>query len=371
MPDMNARSVAFVLPSLGKGGAQRATISLVNYLASQDGYKLYLIALKSDEVEFDIHSGVTVVHLDCASFKKSLMGICKILKRIQPDTVYSALWHINFLVVLCRAMLLVSSRMWFKHIASVHNNPDRIIQTENRYLSRFYYYVLARFSTKIVAVSKGIHEHLINKCHLSRRKVVLAYNPSITAQHKKFLDAESDIPFVKEHEGKYLLWVGRFDYQKDPIKFLEIVKITGLPAVLAGEGPLKEEIVAFIKNNDLQDKVLLLPFQENVMTLMAKAFLLVMTSRFEGFGLVLVESLYAGTPVISTDCKYGPSEIIDNGKNGLLVGDQASAETFSDAINTLITNPKMYLLMKNSATGSVDQYKDQVVFREYQEILGG
>lgn len=366
---MEGDRIAFVLPSLGKGGAQRATISLANYLASMKNSHITLIALKDDQLEFELHKDIEVLKLASPSFKASIKKLIVIFRKCRPDIVYSALWHVNLLVLLSKFVLMFIYGTRFKHIASVHNNPTRIIQTENKYLAIAYYYGLARFSYKVVAVSKGIQNHLVQRCYIPKSKVVMAYNPAITATHVQQLTQKIGISFVERHSGAYLLWVGRLDFQKDPIKFLQTVKLSGLPAVIVGDGPLEFEVLDFISKYDMAELVLYLPFQENVMYLMANSYLLLMTSRFEGFGLVLVESLFAGTPVISTNCLYGPAEIIENKKNGLLLGEVASADDFYQAIQLLQGSPELYAEMRKYAPSSVECFTDKVVFEQYRELF--
>ncbi|NKI19559.1 glycosyltransferase [Spongiibacter sp. KMU-166] len=366
---MAKKRVVFVLPSLGKGGAQRATVSLINYLSENDKLDIALIALKNDEVEFAVHSSVRVIKLNSLSFKASLRKLIAVLKTERPHIVYSALWHINLLVCLSRFWLRFTSIHRFFHIASIHNNPTRIIQTENKVLSVLYYYFFARFSHSIVAVSEGIRRHLVSKCLIPSKKIVLAYNPAITDKHRAQLNEPLGAEFAIQNSGEYLIWVGRLDYQKDPLKFLELAKITSRPAIIVGDGPLEKDVKDFISANKLNEKVLHLPFQENVMSLIANAYLLIMTSRFEGFGLVLVEALAAGTPVISTNCSYGPSEIICDGKNGILLNDGASADEFAVAIDSIGQNQKLYLSMRAEASESVEKFSDRAVFQQYRELF--
>jgi glycosyltransferase involved in cell wall biosynthesis len=367
--EMTSNRLAFVLPSFGKGGAQRATISLANYFMANGGCDVTLIALKDDFLEFELHKDIKLVKLNSQSFKASLKKLVTAFKDCQPNVVYSALWHVNLLVLISKLILFLTIRLKFKHIASVHNNPSMIIQTENKYLAISYYYFFARFSDKIVAVSKGIEKHLVEKCRIPVSKIVMAYNPAITDGHARQLVEQVNIPFAEKYSGEYLLWVGRLDYQKDPIKFLEILKLLELPGILVGDGPLESDVRDFIVENNLQEKVLYLPFQENVVYLMARANLLLMTSRFEGFGLVLVESLFAGTPVVSTNCLYGPAEIILDGKNGLLLDENANAEEFSKAVELLRSDAVLYKAMRECAAESVDCFRDSVVFEQYKGLF--
>lgn len=363
------KKVIFVLPSLGKGGAQRATISLANYLAEKDGYEILVAALKNDDLEFSIQENIKLLKLSCPSFKSSIKKLSKVFRDEKPDIVYSALWHVNLLVIISKYLNILAGCRGFRHIASIHNNPTRIIQTENKYLAVVYYYFFSRLSNKVVAVSRGIERHLLEKCKISSSKILMAYNPAITNDHKSKLEETLSIPFANENKGRYLLWVGRLDYQKDPIKFLEISLLSGMPSIIVGDGPMRADVESFIAENKLSETVLFLPFQENVMPLMKNAYLLVMTSRFEGFGLVLAEALYAGTPVVSLDCEYGPSEIIEDGKNGILLRDQSPAQEINRSIVELSGNTELYNEMKKNSRSSVECFVDNYVFEKYKELF--
>ena len=124
-----------------------------------------------------------------------------------------------------------------------------------------------------------------------------------------------------------------------------------------------------IRELDIEERVLLLPFRKNVIGLMREARILVMTSRFEGFGLVLVESLFAGTPVISNACNYGPSEIIKSEENGLLLKADASSEDFAQAISNLCRDTESYGLFTDRAKESVVRYHYESLRLKYREAL--
>jgi glycosyltransferase involved in cell wall biosynthesis len=96
--------------------------------------------------------------------------------------------------------------------------------------------------------------------------------------------------------------------------------------LILGEGPLRAELEALIQRLGLAADACLPGFVTNPYAYMARASVLVLSSRYEGFPNVLAESLACGTPVVATDCETGPAEILDHGRFGRLVpvGDHAA-----------------------------------------------
>src|SRR5690606_19607980 len=127
------------------------------------------------------------------------------------------------------------------------------------------------------------------------------------------------------------LSIGRLVYQKgfdDLLRaFAEVhAKMPELNLLILGNGPLEADLRALAHELNISDHVHLIGFRPNPIDYMKRASLFVMSSRHEGFGNVLVEALSAGIPVVSTDCDYGPSEILEQGRYGALVpvGDVSS-----------------------------------------------
>ena len=108
--------------------------------------------------------------------------------------------------------------------------------------------------------------------------------------------------------------------------------------MILGEGEERPALEAWIEEHGLSDRVALPGFLANPLPAVRKASVFVMSSRFEGFGNVLVEALAVGTPVVSTDCPHGPAEILDGGAYGRLVpvGDD---DALADAILASIADP--------------------------------
>ena len=133
-----------------------------------------------------------------------------------------------------------------------------------------------------------------------------------------------------------------------------------LPLVLVGKGSLQAQIEQNIIALNLQDKVILTGFQKNPYPLLKHATGFVLSSHFEGFALVLAESLALGVPAISTDCPSGPSEILPP-QNLVAVAD---IPTLTEKINQLMSHPSQFNVPFNEA------FLPQNVARQYLTFMG-
>ena len=127
---------------------------------------------------------------------------------------------------------------------------------------------------------------------------------------------------------------------------------------------LKEKIILL----GLSDFVELIPFTPNVYTYLNNAKFLALTSRYEGFPRVLLESLSTGTPVISVNCKSGPNEIIAHEVNGLLV-ENFNIKKLSEAFNRFVLEEDLYLHCKQNAKKSIDHLSADTIAKQWTKYL--
>jgi glycosyltransferase involved in cell wall biosynthesis len=135
--------------------------------------------------------------------------------------------------------------------------------------------------------------------------------------------------------------------------------------LIIGEGEERATIESRIAQLQLSDSVAMPGFVSNPLPYVKAAALFVLSSKTEGFGLVLAEALACGTPVVSTDCKFGPSEILDGGTHGRLVavGDTAAlASAMEAALNEEPDRPAL------SARGN--HFSLQRSVEEYLRLFG-
>ena len=167
------------------------------------------------------------------------------------------------------------------------------------------------------------------------------YNPAFTPDTPASADQPvQDLP-VPPGGDPLIVTVGRLEPQKDHATLLRAFcrLLTARPArlLILGEGSLDEELRGFVRRKDLGRRVHFTGYVGNPLPLIKRADLFVLSSRYEGFGNVLVEALACGSRIVSTDCPSGPAEILDHGAFGALVpvGDaDALATAMLSALNT-------------------------------------
>jgi len=231
------------------------------------------------------------------------------------------------------------------------------------YFSKFSKY-LYKDATKLVCVSKAIENKIRRKFGFENTLTI--YNPVVFSN--KVDEILSNVP------EKYILFFGRLEEQiKNFSLLLNSFKLSkvyekGTKLLMVGGGPDKAFIETKIAELGLTNFVQLIPFQKNIKPYIQKAKCTVLSSRFEGFPMSLVESLAAGTPVISVDCESGPNEIIINRVNGLLLPNH-NKEALAQAIFDIISDEDLYKTCKNNAKESVEHLSLENISKQWKQLL--
>ena len=202
------------------------------------------------------------------------------------------------------------------------NRDENIIKSLLIFLQKI---ILYNFADKIISNSKGSSE-TIKKFILKKDKVEYIYNPYLKSISKK-----------NYRKKKIILFVGRFVKQKGLIylinAFNSFIKIyPNYKLWLVGAGPEKKKIVENLKGKKILNKVTILPWQKNLKNIYSKSKYFVLPSVYEGLGNVLIEALNYSNICIASDCKFGPREILKNGKYGLIF----NSKNYKDLLSKLI-----------------------------------
>ncbi len=129
-----------------------------------------------------------------------------------------------------------------------------------------------------------------------------------------------------------------------------------------------EDLDRLIAAHDKQRSITLAGFTSHLHEEMAKASIYVMSSRYEGFPMVLLEAMACGLPVVSFDCPSGPADIIVDGETGLLVPN-GDVKALASAINTLVENPDMRRSMGAAARVAVERYAPPSIAARWEELF--
>lgn len=217
---------------------------------------------------------------------------------------------------------------------------------------------------KFISICVGIQSFLEQKLNI-KSKVIYNYLPEIG-------EAQTSENNDKSAIKNYIIGVGRLDKIKQfdiLIKSYNNSKLqeNNVGLVILGNGPEKHSLSSLITDLNLNNWIKLIPFKKNPYDLVKNANALVLTSKVEGFPMVLLESLSLSTPIIAFNCKCGPSEIIKNGVNGILVEDQ-NEEQLVLALNRLL-NETFYLKIKKNTQVGLDKFFEDTIVQQWINVL--
>ena len=193
----------------------------------------------------------------------------------------------------------------------------------------------------VISVSRGVADDLI-KLGLPEKRSHVIYNPIVNQTLIEQSLAVTEHPWLQEKTTAVLVGVGRLEPQKDYQTLLRAVAIVNkrrpCRLIILGEGREREALSSLANQLGIQPQLDMPGHVSNPFNYMRASDLFVLSSAWEGFGNVLAEALAVGTPVVSTDCPSGPSEILNNGEFGPLVAMQ-DPNALAKAICATLDNP--------------------------------
>lgn len=360
--------IVAVISSLGAGGAERVLTMLVNYWVSQK-HEVTLLTFDKGEQQphYELNSKVNLLPLSLLVNSRSVWdGLLNNLRRvrslrarfksIRPDVIISFVDQTNVLT------LLASRGMKSRVIVSERINPlFHNIGYVWQFLRRFVY----RFADKIIVQTSAVAEVMPSGLY---PKIDVIPNPIMANRIAK---GESD----KVKPKKQIVAMGRLVNQKgfDLLirAFSEVyVKNPDWSLTIWGEGPDRKSLENLRDSLQLSDKVKLPGITQAPLAAMQNGKIFVLSSRYEGFPNVLLEAMALGLPVIAADCPSGPSEIIQDNINGLLVAPEDS-EMLAESLDRLIGDLDLQRALGEKAQGISKQYSLQCITHQWDTVLRG
>ena len=187
----------------------------------------------------------------------------------------------------------------------------------------------------------------------------------------------NSLPFIPVQKAalvnKKVIAVGRYDYQKGFDLLIDVWRIVNRICPewsldIIGGGEWKELLQERIDRYGLNCCICLKPPTGHIEEAYLQASILVVTSRYEGFSMVLAEAQASGLPVISFACKCGPRDIITHGKNGILVS-EGELSQMADQIISLMNNEALRISMGEAAKENSLRFSEAVVMRKWEEVF--
>jgi len=314
--------IAIFVPTLLFGGVERVMVNLAEGFCKR-GFDVDLVAPQATgEFQACVPSTVRIVNLESPRVLTSLPKLVRYLHSERPAAVIAAMEHSSVAAIWARAIARVPTVI----IATVHTNLSEVVRHAPSMKVRLVPFISRTFlhqADAIVAVSQGVAENLAQHAPKCRPRTCVIHNPIVTADILSKAKEIVEHPWFQPGQAPVILGVGRLAVQKD---FATLIRAFALlrrqrraRLVILGEGPERQHLETLVADLGVAPDVLLLGYEGNPHRYMSKAALFVLSSAWEGFGNVLVEALAAGVPVVATDCRDGPREILEKARCGRLV----------------------------------------------------
>ncbi len=359
--------IALLIPTLNAGGAEKVITNMANYwsIAGNEVFLITFDSLENDDF-FALNPNVKRIKIKSKYILKNSFGtiifwvltaysISKILKKHEIKKMISFLVPANFINIF--------SNFFYKHkvIIAERNNPEIYKLTKIGEKIRHFIY---KYSDYLVVQTKNVKNWAVK--FLKKEKVVIIANP-VNIKDKNIGDNK-----LIEYDD-YILSIGRLDYNKGMdvlIKAFAKVNLNfpDLKLVIVGEGKLKNDLIKLSKDSGVESNVVFHGYSKSPFRLIQKAKFFVLPSRTEGFPNVLLEAMALGKAVISTNCPSGPSEIIQNGVNGILIPVD-DVKQLTKAMLTLINNKKLVTKFANNAKAVNEKYGIKKIMKKWEYLI--
>ena len=361
---MLPKKVCIVGISLAVGGAERSMATLSKML-SESLFEVHVAILK-DQIDFQ-YSG-TLLNLGKTgllpkTFLNRFFKMLRLRSYIKKNSISCVIDNRpknNYLKELFYQKLVYRG---IKVIYVVHSSRQETHFKDKRLIQLF----KANFAN--VCVSEYIEKEILNKNGIENTRTI--HNAYNMAYEK--LVKENDKPELPNKP--YFLFYGRLQnavknltFLLDAFEYSNVWK-NGVELLILGNGKDKELLLQKTRGLDCHEFVSFLPYTKNPYPYIANARSVVLTSNYEGFPMVLIEALSLGTPVISLDIISGPSEIIQDTKNGILVPANGKVETFSESMKTMVYDQVFYDSCKQNAATSVERFSMENISRQWRKLL--
>lgn len=362
------------------GGRRTASTKIINFL-SKNKYDVSVVDFETgidpitpvkikNEIGFDNKVHFTVYFTKSNKVLFPFLSDISIINRFD-DVIFIGSVYFNIV-----AIMTVRIRRLFKGSKLIlygHFHPLRSIQFSSvsfvNFMFHLGYYFLSYFVYGLfdIIVTPGfdLKNFYVSRFLIRKEKNIVINNPIYTKRH--------NVEYIVRHKKKTIITASRLSiFQKDFLTLFkalkEVNKKIDCRLLILGEGEDKKKIIDLSKKLNVLDRIEFIGFKEDPVTYISKADVFVLSTVFEGCPIVLVEAMIGGVPVISSDCEFGPREILEDGKNGLLVP-VADHKSMAEAILSLLENDKLKRKFINNGLNRAKFYSEERSYILWDKLL--
>lgn len=338
--------IFFIIRGLHDAGGIERITSVVTSELSKRGYEIGIICLEKGEPFFSLHKNIQVHYIKSTFFRKNELK--KIYEAEKPD--------INIFLGSHRSMLNIPASKGIPSITWEHFNSNINWHPLHKYSRK----LAVKHCDKIVVLTqKDVYNY---QKKWNAKNVICISNPLTI----------NNIP-RSPLDKKRILAVGRLSSQKGFDLLLDSwhqvkCKEFDWKLRIVGSGSHQEKLQKKIEKFHLQDSVKIVPATKDICSEYQNASAFVMSSRFEGLPLVLIEAMSAGLPIVSFNCETGPEEIVVDGKTGILVP-PLNTSLLAKAIDDLLMNEEKLQQFSESSLIQSQKFSLGNIISNWEELF--
>lgn len=373
------KKIVYCTPSLYiPGGVERVLTTKANYLADVAGYDITIVLTdgKGKEPYYPLSHKVKIVQLDInfeelwhlSFFKKIFVYLKKqrIFKKRLTDTLMELRPDITVSLLRREINFLTSIKDGSKKVGEIHVNKDHYRNFEGKNINIIKQLFSRWWMNNLINKLKKLDKFIVltetdRKSWKELQNVLIIPNPlAIFPKETSSLD------------NKQIIAVGRYAYEKGFDMLIEswekvhkrypdwILKIYGIDII--------KNLTPIIQDKDLQGSIIPMDSTPQIYQAYQDSSIYVCSSRFEGFGMTLIEAMSCGVPCISFDCPHGPRNIITDGKNGYLV-EPENVEALAERICHLIEHEELRKEMGKAARKRAEDFQEDKIMQKWVDLF--
>lgn len=359
---MGKKKIAFIIGSLSSGGAERVISNLSNELI--ENFEIVIITFVNSIPFYRLDDRIKVI--PCCkvinystsiyqSLKLNIILIKKIYQIFKKEQINIAIGFITSANIIA----IISAKFYgIPCIISERNNPLRGDLPRFWIILRKFVYPLA---DKVVLQTEGVKEIYHKK--LKPNKIIILPNP-ISSELTKLRNNTT-------LKTKLIITVGRLDNNKsqdDIVKAFMSINPQDWKLSIIGDGENKQKLLSLIDSLHANQKINILPKVKRIEEYYNKASIFVLNSKSEGFPNSLLEAMHFGLPCISSDCNFGPSDLITDGINGFLIPNN-DIQILKERLSQLINNKDMRQTFSKNSIITTEKYKSKKVVAKWEQLI--
>jgi glycosyltransferase involved in cell wall biosynthesis len=363
------KTIVFFIYQMGAGGAARTFLNIMNNLDRSRFNPILVTCDYKGSYEEYLHPEITFIKLKTKRLRSAIFPLAKLIRQVKADLVFSTIPNYNTIAILGRVLSFTQAKNMVREAAYLGGTPKEDMKLRA-------YGMLYRLAGKVIALSRGVKQNIVQRYKVKPEKIRIIYNPvDLDTIEEKSTNGE----IAPEHQpifagnDKVIITAGRLvddkDHQTMLKAFSKVNEEIKSKLVILGEGEREAELKALAKELQIEDRVYFAGFQKNPYVYFKQADVFALSSKREGFGHVLAEALAVGVPVVSTACRPGAVEVLENGKYGKLsdVGDPTGLA--ENMLEVLRLDDEKRKEMIDQGLARANEFNAKTIVKQYEEAF--